>query len=139
MIDFTCKTCGKEVTSICGGLCDLCRFLLLGEKMNDSSDYSFETHDGIVLWIKDFKVDSIWVEGGSRSIPMEIFTGKSPIVIIESLREFDKYCTVCHDKVLEFSHTHFGGAYCKSCSTKYKDAYSSKCLLCRSPRYECCC
>ena len=139
-----CNYCGKHVNSaLCiengKHICDMCQFLLKGEKLNDGADYSYETHDGIVLWIKDLQIDTCWTDGGSTHVPEKVYKGKKPEDVIKYLRTGIKFCSKCGDEVKEVAGRHFAGIYCGGCWEEYKVQHSRICGLCGTPVYQCCC
>jgi hypothetical protein len=152
----TCEFCGKDVSSgLCYNtkthtvICDLCQFLLKGDKMNHSTDYDFHTPDGIVLHIKDLQVEHAWINNGATDVSLNTLNGISkslnPVVVIETIREWNKEkkltCSGCQKLILrtEVVGSHFAGSFCKECWENYKKENSRTCRICGDPMYMCCC
>ena len=63
----------------------------------------------------------------------------------ERVRRFEeddiRWCCGCKVEMLkkDVGGKHFAGTYCKKCWEEYKERNKTKCRLCNSPRYACCC
>ena len=103
--------------------------------MNCQADVELTTEDGIVLWIKDNMVTSIWSDNGSTLIPLSVYEEFG----LDGVRG-KKFCSMCFAEVVsERPHRHFAGLYCDVCWETYKKENSRKCLICGRPEWSCTC
>lgn len=103
-------------------ICSLCRFLFFGEKSDEDRDYSFETKDGIVLWIKDGIIVDAWIDSGETAIPDSVYQRKKVWEVIQTIRKVmgrgELWCTDCSRIISEkdVKKSEFAARYCEECS-----------------------
>lgn len=93
------------------------------------------------VWHPEWDANNVWGDNGSVSLGHASTLEEAELLVIEYEQLKVVACSWCGKKmkISDVAFSHFAGRYCEPCSKDYKRKYSSRCLICGRPRYECYC